>query len=102
MVEGHPFWQGEQVAHPSAKPTVGSVQSRAYLSSAWSRRSQSSADFQSAVPPIWNRLCVPPSVARCNAVVHPAECNSAIQQITNLRYMKSSWRALHLAMLALM
>ena len=55
-------------------------------------RNQSSAELHSAVSPICNRLAV-----RRNPPADPfepsAEYNSAIQQITNLRYEKSSRRA---------
>jgi hypothetical protein len=44
-----------------------------------------SADFQSAVSRIFNLGRVEISSARENSV-GDAECNSAIQQITNLRY----------------
>ena len=53
-------------------------------------REQSSADFQSAVSPIFNRHAFEGLVsgileARV-AIVAAAECNSAKQQITNRRY----------------
>src|SRR2546427_9395756 len=55
-------------------------------------RNQSSAEFYSAVSPICNRRAV-----RRNPPADPsepsAEYNSAVQQITNLRYEKSSRRA---------
>src|SRR5262249_34346575 len=44
----------------------------------------SSADFQSAVSPISNRPRVNPCKSR--RCWHAAECNSALQQIENLRY----------------
>ena len=46
-------------------------------------RNQSSAELNSAVSQICNLLCFGPHD-------HLAECNSAIQQIENLRYKKSS------------
>src|SRR5256885_9339212 len=52
-------------------------------------RNQSSAELPSAVSPICNRLAVrrdPPA----DPFEPSAEYNSAIQQITNLRYEKSS------------
>src|SRR2546423_9405086 len=55
-------------------------------------RNQSSAELHSAVSPICNRLAVrrdPPA----DPFGPSAEYNSAIQQITNLRYEKSSRRA---------
>jgi hypothetical protein len=44
-----------------------------------------SADFQSAVSPIFNRQALDKS-GQPSAIVSSAECNSAIQQISNLRY----------------
>src|SRR5256714_13308552 len=55
-------------------------------------RNQSSAELHSTVSPICNRLAVrrdPPA----DPFEPSAEYNSAIQQITNLRYEKSSRRA---------
>jgi hypothetical protein len=43
------------------------------------------ADFQSAVSPICNRLGSKPSTTQVLST--PAEYNSAIQQIENLRYV---------------
>ncbi|MGO8931114.1 MAG: alpha/beta hydrolase family protein [Limisphaerales bacterium] len=51
----------------------------------WPRRR--SADFQSAVSQICNLPSAPPSGAT-GADEKPAECNSAIRQIANLRYAK--------------
>ena len=48
-----------------------------------------SADFQSAVSPICNRQSVE-KFQRCRLGRSAAECNSAIQQITNLRYVNAS------------
>src|SRR5439155_83353 len=51
-------------------------------------RIRSSADFQSAVSPICNRLGSEPFVTHIFSA--PAEYNSAIQQIENLRYDTTS------------
>jgi len=48
-----------------------------------------SADLQSAVSPICNRQRTGHRLAR-RAMPHSAECNSAIQQIANLRYVNAS------------
>src|SRR5262245_47081724 len=50
-----------------------------------SSRKQSSADFQSAVSPICNRLAVRQR-AECGPSEDAAEYNSALRQIANLRY----------------
>src|SRR2546426_6920841 len=80
-------WKGpEHAGESTALPTA----SRRY-SAARRSRNQSSAELYSAVSPICNRLA-----ARRNTPADPsepsAEYNSAIQQITNLRYQRSSRR----------
>jgi len=55
-------------------------------------RTQSSAGLQPAVSPICNRQTVESS-KRVEQEKRLAECNSAIQQVPNLRYDQSSPRA---------
>ena len=53
-------------------------------------RSRRSADLQSAVSPICNRLGAG-NTGRAGAVVSPAGCKPAIRQIANLRYDQSAF-----------
>src|SRR6185436_7849027 len=67
----------------ASKPTL--VPSREVHPFSLRRKLERSADFQSAVSPNWIRQRFGP-VPRVDVPQHPAECNSAIQQNTILRY----------------